>query len=401
MRKNVWFLYHYCLLYFLHDILVVQSFLILHGRRLTIASKKPSTSIVFNHIFHHTATNDYERRKFIEWTLSSLVTAGGTNNKELTSHESIANNEEESITIPLEWISSLNAYVLYFYLFDSKPEKFGAILDTGSPFLTVPSYCDRSKWGCYRPELTKDSGLSNTFERFDNNEGTVVWRKSSFSFKGATGSMMGPKELVFGVLDNKLMAGSGGVFFGLIKKTDRRIRPSFLGQLNVKSFKIDLKSEDKSLILATSNMIKDNDYIPLVMDLNKRYKDPVVHYTAMSHSVMVNGIPLLQPMLKKNKPTFVIFDTGVTGMVVSQELFQERYNIARKNKEKSLWGSVDITFQTQRGELISLSANKPVTTPLGEKPWPGFNANLIVLGLAFLEGHTMIVDIDDLKLVLG
>merc|ERR1712183_371518 len=126
------------------------------------------------------------------------------------------------------------------------------------------------------------------------------------------------------------------------------------------SFKIDLKSEDKSLILATSNMIKDNDYIPLVMDLNKRYKDPVVHYTAMSHSVMVNGIPLLQPMLKKNKPTFVIFDAGVTGMVVSQELFQERYNIARKNKEKSLWGSVDVTFQTQRGELISLSANKPV-----------------------------------------
>jgi len=209
--------------------------------------------------------------------------------------------------------------------------------------------------------------------------------------------MMGPRDVVFGVLSEKLMDGSGGVFFGLIKKTEKRIRPSFLGQIGVNAFKIDLKSDEKSLTLATKPLINDLRYVPLVTDLNRRYKDPVGHYTAIADKILVNGIPL-QPTKFRNKPTYVIFDTGVSGMVVSQELFDERYTVARNNREKSLWGSVEIVFHTKGGDLVSLRAVKPITTPLGEKPWPGFNANLIVMGLAFLDDHIITIDIDDQKL---
>jgi len=144
-------------------------------------------------------------------------------------------------------------------------------------------------------------------------------------------------------------------------------------------------------------IVSDTAYIPLVNDLNRRYNDPVGHYTAIADGICVNGRALL-PTVFRNKPTYVIFDTGVTGMVVSQELFDERYSVARRDREKSLWGSVEISFRTKGGEAVVLHATKPITTPLGQKPWPGFNANLIVMGLAFLDGHTMTVDIDDQKL---
>ena len=106
-------------------------------------------------------------------------------------------------------------------------------------------------WGCYKPERTRDSGYSNTVEGFDNNYGTVVWRKAQFAFPKTTTTTTintnahrvnnkkqhadgiivttnqatttdnvtstTQQEIIFGVLDRSLLDGSGGVFFGLIK----------------------------------------------------------------------------------------------------------------------------------------------------------------------------------------
>ena len=78
------------------------------------------------------------------------------------------------VDLPLEYIPTLGAYVVRYFLFG---EVFAAIVDTGSPFLTVPYYCkpyrnQKMFWGCYKPELTLDSGYGNTIEGFDNNYGT-------------------------------------------------------------------------------------------------------------------------------------------------------------------------------------------------------------------------------------
>jgi hypothetical protein len=306
-----------------------------------------------------------------------------------------ASNEQpgEVITIPLYYVPNLSAYVLKYRV---GGEKYGAILDTGSPFLMVPGYCDESKWGCYRPESSKPSGLSSTYERFDNNEGEVEWRVAPFAFVGATGSMVGPQEMTFGVLSESLMNGPGGVFFGLVRDTDDKIRPSFLGQTSVRAFAVDLASEQKGLTLATKSLINaGGDYILLVKDLNRKYGDPTIHYTAKAKAIQANG----RPVAADGKPIYVIFDTGVTGMVVTQELLNERYITARKNRERNLWGDVEVSFRTKQGKTVTINAKKPLTTPFGEQPpWPGFNGHLIVLGLSFLDGYKMTVDIDDQKL---
>jgi len=312
-----------------------------------------------------------------------------------------ASSAPETIRIPLQYVPSLSAYVVSYSV---AGDRFRAILDTGSPFLMVPSFCSQQRWGCYRgPESSLPSGLSPTLERFDNNEGLVEWRNAPFAFENASGSMIGPTAFTFGVLSESLLSGPGGVFFGLVRDTDPWIRPSFLGQTPVKSFQIDLASEEegKSLTLtssdATSSLVSDSlDFIPLTRDLNRRFGDPTIHYTTKAQTLVANGYPLATT--QDGKPTYVIFDTGVSGMVISRELLDERYMTARKNRERNLWGQVEIRLKTKRGKPLSLKAQKPVVTPLGEKPWPSFNAHLIVVGLAFLDGHKITVDIDRQKL---
>ena len=44
----------------------------------------------------------------------------------------------DTISVPLEYIPALSAYVIHYSLFG---ETFGAIVDTGSPFLACPSTC--------------------------------------------------------------------------------------------------------------------------------------------------------------------------------------------------------------------------------------------------------------------
>jgi hypothetical protein len=326
-------------------------------------------------------------------------------------------NNVETLRVPLHFVPSLSAYIIYYSV---AGERFGAIIDTGSPFLMVPNYCNKQKWGCYRPDNSMASGLEPTLERFDNNQGWVEWRTAPFSFADAStsGSLIGPTLFTFGVLSDSLMAGPGEVFFGLIRDTDSWIRPSFLGQTKVQSFQVDLLSEAKSMALSTGpgellllrdksslgeadhttgSDLRDN-YIPLIRDLNRRFKDPACHYVAKALSIRVNGSRLLADR-NNNKTIYVIFDTGVSGMVVTSDIFDERYAAARRNREKGLWGSVDIDLRTESGNVVTLTAHRPVTTPFGQKPWPNFkNAHLIVTGLAFLDDHKMTVDIDQQKL---
>ena len=354
--------------------------------------------------------------------------------------------EPQSITIPLQ-STGQGAYLIYFRV---ESALFRAILDTGSPFLMIPGSCSantRAKTGCYKQQGIS-SGLETTYEQFDGFEGEVEWRQAPFSFVNATGSMIvSNPNFVFGVADDGIMSGPGGVFFGLIKNTEKRIRPSFLGQTDVTSFIIDLRGDNQnnklygstgtgisspvtpSFIASASASVsisaEDNsmnassylsssfspsltlstvplltslsvDYIPMTNDLRKKYGDPVQHYVAKAKSVVINGNPLVPT---NRKPIYIIFDTGVSGMVVSKTLYDQRYTEARERREKSLWGDVEVSFESNQMKMKSITAQKPLTTPFDPAGnWKGFNSHVVVIGLSFLDSRKMIVDIDDGRL---
>ncbi|KAL7522246.1 hypothetical protein ACHAWX_006941 [Stephanocyclus meneghinianus] len=325
-------------------------------------------------------------------------------------------DEVPSFTIPLHYEPSLSAYTISYTVGKTK---FGAIIDTGSPFLLVPQTSCRPdyRWGCYRPEESHPAlGLKPTRERFDGNEGWVEWREGSFSFvldenfpataisanafsnaspAASTLGLLFPKSssMTFGVISETLMDGPGGIFLGLVKDTDSWIRPSFLGQSEVTSFSVDLRQREgvpKSLTLygkaidaeetktmseGHTRVLRDDvrtftkDAIPLVRDLNKNYGDPTIHYVAIASSIHVNGSTLASTSRKDGK-LYVIFDTGCSGMCICPDLFDKQYSSARAQKAKNVWNEVVLKFKTCAGEEVILSAKRPITTPLAsERPW--------------------------------
>lgn len=64
------------------------------------------------------------------------------------------------------------------------------------------------------------------------------------------------RNIIFGVVGEDIFNPPGGLFFGLIKYKQDRIRPTFLQQTNFKSFKFDTKL--KTLVLSSKNLIDSN-----------------------------------------------------------------------------------------------------------------------------------------------
>jgi hypothetical protein len=107
-----------------------------------------------------------------------------------------------------------------------------------------------------------------------------------------------------------------------------------------------------------------------VQDLNgkygNQYGNPTVRYVGAALMIKVNGSGLVPPsMTQHRKNVYCILDTGCSGMFVSPCLFNARYNAARANKEKGLWGMVDVKFVLLLGDIVPLSVKHPITTSLG------------------------------------
>ena len=340
----------------------------------------------------------------------------------------------------------------------------------------------------------------------------------------AMGGRFGASDIIFGVASESLLGSPGGVFLGLVKEKDKRIRPTFLGQSRIKALEFNFAGRTplpegrvggegeksratvataataaaaakampagkasssktisggdglagggddleglagefggSSLTLSRVPLVpgksRNGDYVPLVRDL-RRFGDATQHYTAVASSVVINGVTLVgstgggtsdaaaaasspdstedtfcgprwskacdrypnpkpssssssSPLLPSrpifvgttgadNRPIYAIIDTGVTGMVMDRNLFNKRYAVARRRRESNLWGCVVVSFRTRQRKTIELSATSPITTPIDiTQTWKGFRGHLIVLGLAFLEGCSVNIDIDDEKL---
>ncbi|KAL7504317.1 hypothetical protein ACHAXN_001992 [Cyclotella atomus] len=331
-----------------------------------------------------------------------------------------------SLTIPLHYEPKLSAYIIE-YTVGERRSKFGAIVDTGSPFLVVPR-TDTCRpdypWGCYRPEESREAvGLKPTRERFDGNEGWVEWREGLFSFlpegsntiintelAASSLALLFPhsSSMTFGVISETLMDGPGGIFLGLVKNTDSWIRPSFLGQsqrsitpsLTLFGTPQEMMSTDSTKASYNySASLGPSDYIPLTTELNKRYGDPTIHYVAVASSIKVNGFTLASSSRKDGR-LFVIFDTGCSGMTISPDLFDDQYSLARSQRAKNVWDTVEVEFKTNSGETVTLNAKRPITTPLAsDRPWgQKLDGHLIVLGLAFLDNLKMTIDADNSKI---
>jgi hypothetical protein len=222
-----------------------------------------------------------------------------------------------------------------------------------------------------------------------------VWRRGSLAFGDARLS----DDVVFGVLSDQLVGRPGGVFLGLVKSGRDGIRPTFLSQTPFVAFKMDLRTEEPKLVLSRIPLIPFGARWLQMIDL-RPFGSPVEHYAARVQALRINGRELRLP---DRKPIIAIFDSGTTGLAISQSLWDASMT-SYLDGNGAPWSSmVDVEMATERGGApVSLSVVRPFpTTPIQQIPWPTFDGHLLVLGLSFLQGRELTVDVDKRRMWLG
>ena len=311
--------------------------------------------------------------------------------------------------------------------------EFVAAVDTGSPFLIVPAEedCDAqppklSLYGCVAPGDFTTRGGGATREVYGKNvAGRVAWYRSQLRFADASSAgAWQPRAaaLTFGAADRPLVQESGALL-GLIKRTnanatasgvrDADRRPTALAQLGlwpswatpdevwprqsraaadgggareVVAYRLDANS----LTLSAAPLLAPTaDALPLV-DL-RRYGDSVEHVAVAADGVVVDGVRL-RP---SRRPIFVVFDSGLTSIVVSRSL------AAEAGLDPAAVRSVAVEVRSERGARRVLRARDVPGVQVVPLDWfdrggaaEAERPHVIALGMALLGQGALTVDVD-------
>ena len=217
------------------------------------------------------------------------------------------------------------------------------------------------------------------------------------------------RNIIFGVVGIDIFRPPGGLFLGLIKYKQDRIRPTFLEQTKFSSFQVDTLRN--KLILSSKSLIdKSNTNIIKIVDL-RPLGCPVYQYAALVKKLKFNDIDLV----KFKGPIYGIFDTGSTGCLLSDA-------IKNDISVPSLIRKVSVTLETLNGEEITLEAKATrdnIFVVSGKNiNWFKNNNNtniftnvfisdeyhkpqIIVLGIEFFNNKIFTVDIDEGNMLLA
>jgi len=254
--------------------------------------------------------------------------------------------------------------------------------------------------------------------------GTVEWLKGDVSFgetevvqhqrgwmptwrldRVAAGS-----ALVFGGGDRRVMSQSGGALLGLIKQVNRGplstlpaadLRPTALAQLGFGSFCLDAASLQLTLsrtplILPVGKV----DALPLVDP--RLYGDGVEHVCCRvdGDTISIDGKPRAS-----SRPILCVFDSGLTGCVLSQSLVDELgLHTAGKlgtaaSAVRTAVSALELGLRTEQGQRVVLGssvAHSPLfyvqALPLGWFVDTVHGPHVVALGQCILGRGTLTVD---------
>lgn len=345
---------------------------------------------------------------------------------------SIASSFANTLEMPM---SNYDGLFCINFTVDANRNSYRAIVDTGSPFLIVPSVCSY-EWGCVRPKADPkiaDLPVIQTVESFGGQEYDVDWKVGDLKFKGAEeiGSAVPGRttfrNIVFGSVGSDILRRPGGVFCGLIKNRAKDIKPSLLGQLQYSSFRFDTRNN--TLTLSRQGLLRPrplDNAIPMV-DL-RILGSPAQHYAAKVKHLFIDNQEIL------GRQIYAIIDTGTTGCVLSDDITYNDYTPVPPRR-------VRVVLATESGSDIQLEAGartsaargvsgvKPKREPVfvvssAYVPWSGFSKSptgpprtksdpyqgheqrvlpgpsLVVLGMSFLRGSVLTVDIDSMRMTV-
>ena len=312
----------------------------------------------------------------------------------------------EDLTIPMIWDGS--TFVADYKIGDASVR---GVIDTGSPFLTIQGGEGSKEWGFLTQMDVRPSPFDETYEVYGLQiDSSTTWCLGDVNIVESDRKQWMMNEVILGVTNNSIANKNGSSnaahasFIGLSKFRQDWIRPTFLEQTDVKSFKMDFVNE--TLTLSRKNLIDaTNDKNVLRMIDLRPLGSPVYHYACILDELYVNGEK--HEFKNKDQKTYVIFDSGTTGLLISEDLFE---NSAFRN------GAYEtaMTFTDIKGNKNSVAIGTSVRAcrqkclflalPLAVEWWgiTESHSNVIFAGLALLMNQgEMTVDCDEGLLRLG
>lgn len=215
---------------------------------------------------------------------------------------------DDTLRIPLEKYDGV-----FCMNYTVNGNQYRGIVDTGSPFLIVPSVNTRI-WGSTSSTSVPyiDSGLPKTTEIFGGQDYETYWKVGDLKLANSYAL----KSVVFANVGEDIMRPPGGVFVGLIKYKAEDIRPTLLGQMKFSSIQFD--RDNRELILSKNALIPAKQPTAIQMTDLRVLGDPVYHYAAQVKSLEING-----RQIAANSTIYAVFDTGTTGCVLSDDLMND------------------------------------------------------------------------------
>ena len=318
-----------------------------------------------------------------------------------------SNSNESVIEIPMTYDGM--SFVLDYYIGDASVR---GVVDTGSPFITIQGGNGSENWGFVTQNDIRPSPYGETYEVYGLQvDSSTVWCLGDLRFttgfnddSRSRSRDWNLREMVLGVVNGSManvggsINGANASFVGLTKYRQDWIRPTFLEQTDVSSFSMNFEKE--TLTLSRKNLIdRRNDANVLAMIDLRPLGSPVYHYAVLLDDLYINGEK--HKFKNKNEKTYVIFDSGTTGLLVSQDLYE---NSAFRDGAFQ----AAMTFTDVKGNKSSVAIGSSIRTctrkclflclPL-KVPWDGVleeKSNVIFAGLAVLMNQGEItVDADE------
>ena len=299
-------------------------------------------------------------------------------------------SNEAQVTLPLRFLPIGGGWALRITLADrrsssSRDVSYFAIVDTGSPFLTCPPSLSAST------TISKPTQYPRTLEQYGEETGGMTWR-NAYGVSLALG-LLEHSNMVMGIPFTSTAAATTSmimtdpIFCGLIVRDDNR--PTFLQQFGYPNFQMNFVAPS-SLVLSKKSLIAkdDPDSVPL-FDLTPYGKD-LYHYGVLAETlefriIQTNSTTTLGNNNNNNKterilqiptstlqrPVVAVLDTGLTGCILSDSLFQEVFGVSsnhhhhhhRRRHNVDLQGATvtvrrdrDGTTTSKQLRLVSLDA---------------------------------------------
>ena len=220
----------------------------------------------------------------------------------------------ESITIPLQSCrKGGSCCVLTVSSPDGGRRQLSAIVDTGSPYLTIPHNFINQGMIAKFP-----TSFSPTTETYGSVTGNMTWLNGILELAPLPSS-----NIDFGVADKEISKVSGGgALLGIIKysnpaSTKIMLRPTVLDQISISSspiasFKMDTPAGE--LVLSTKPLISPAADALKLVDL-RPLGDTVDHYACRVTKLRLDGFDVLSGDLV-TKQVVAVFDTGLRRVAI-------------------------------------------------------------------------------------